>query len=58
MVFSQELNEKAPAPAFIFALAVRVADAIYRSPVIGEPDHVFGKYQLLPIYLCNLSLLI
>jgi hypothetical protein len=58
MAFSQELNEKAPAPAFIFALTVRVADAVYRSAVIGEPDHVFGKYQLLPIYLCNLSLLI
>jgi hypothetical protein len=58
MAFSQELSQKAPGPDVFFASIFRAADPIRRLPAIEASDRFVGKYQLLPIYLCNLSLLI
>ena len=58
MAFSQELSQKAPMPDVVFASIFRAADPVRRPPAIEESDRWPGKYQFLPIYLCNLSLLI
>lgn len=58
MAFSQECSQKAPVPDVFCASIFRAADPIRRLPAIEASDRFVGKYQLLPIYLCNLSLLI
>ena len=58
IAFSQELSQKALGPDVFCASIFRAADPIRRLPAIEASDRFVGKYQLLPIYLCNLSLLI
>ncbi len=58
MAFSQELSQKAPVPVVLFASIAGVTGPVGRPPALETSDRFVGKYQLLPIYLCNLSLLI
>lgn len=58
MAFSQELSQKAPVPVVLFASIAGVTGPVRRLPAIEASDRFVGKYQLVPIYLCNLSLLI
>lgn len=58
MAFSQELSQKAPGPDVVFASIPTAANSIRRLPAIEASDRFVGKYPFVPIYLCNLSLLI